>query len=87
MFISFLPLSHFLYRVFAISSHLLLLDVSPKPYKVTFLCLLSYFTWLQTSAAVPEGLSSDMQFFFIKAIPLCDNISILYIPVLHNNLH
>ena len=25
--------------------------------------------------------------FFIEANPLCDNISILYIPVLHNNLH
>ena len=25
--------------------------------------------------------------YLIEDIPLCDNISILYIPVLHNNLH
>jgi hypothetical protein len=32
------------------------------------------------------SFSAD-NFYFIEVIPLCDNISILYIPVLHNNLH
>ena len=41
---------------------------------------------------VSELVTSNHQskvavFFFIESIPLCDNISILYIPVLHKNLH
>ena len=31
--------------------------------------------------------SFSIFFFSIEAIPLYDNISILYIPFLHNNLH
>ena len=34
-----------------------------------------------------ECIATAELFFFIEAIPLCDNISILYIPILHNNLH
>jgi hypothetical protein len=52
------------------------------PQRALFLFFL-YF--VINSASNHSGYLLD--FFFIEAIPLCDNISILYIPVLHNNLH